>query len=52
MFSVIILFLFVLVTKLNDLDKIRDEFFYPNRFGLIFGLAIVVGLVTGFVLES
>ncbi len=52
MFSVIILFLFVLVTKLNDLDKIRDEFFYPNRFGLIFGLAIVVGLVTGFVLKK
>jgi hypothetical protein len=50
-FSIIILFIFILITGLNDIDKIRDQFFYPYNFGLIFGVAVLVGLLTGFLLK-
>jgi hypothetical protein len=46
-FSAVILFIFTLVTNLSDLDKIRQEFFDPKIFGVLFVITGIIGLGGG-----
>jgi hypothetical protein len=50
-FSVIVLFPFTTITGLTNIDKIRDEFFYPKNFAIIFGLTIAIGIGSGLILR-
>lgn len=49
--SAIILFFFTSLTGLSNIDKIRDEFFYPINFGLLFVLTAIIGLLGGALLR-
>jgi hypothetical protein len=49
-FSAIIIFFFIYITKLDDLDKIREQFFSPDKFSIIFVLAVLIGIIAGLIL--
>lgn len=46
-FSGIILFPFTLITGLTDLDKIREHFFDPVNYSLLFALTAAIGIGFG-----
>jgi Family of unknown function (DUF6338) len=48
-FSTIILFFFVTITQLSDLDKRRQYFFVPINFGILFLLTAGVGVIGGWI---
>ncbi len=50
-FSVVVLFPFTAITGQTNLDKIRDEFFYPTNFMILFGLTIGIGICSGVILR-
>lgn len=48
-FSIVIIFVFTIFTGLTDIDSIRDEFFYPENFAILFGSAIGISLLSGYI---
>ncbi len=46
-FSMLILFLYTSITGFTDIDQIRDNFFNPKYYALLFGLAIACGTIIG-----
>jgi hypothetical protein len=51
-FSLIILFPFTAITGLTDIDKIRDQFFYPQNFAILFGLTLGIGFILGIIFRQ
>jgi hypothetical protein len=50
-FSAVILFFFTLITNLSDLDLIRQQFFYPKNFGVLFVITCIIGLGGGLIFK-
>jgi hypothetical protein len=51
-FSAGILAIFTTITGLTSIDTIRDQFFYPINFVVLFGLTFAAGLIPGMALRQ
>ncbi len=45
--SIVIYLPYTLITGVNNLDAIRESFFFPNNLLLIIGLAMAIGIILG-----
>jgi hypothetical protein len=50
-FSAIVVFVYIIVTKLTDIDAIRDHFFDPLNFGILFVITMLVALISGYLFK-
>lgn len=50
-FSIVIIFGFTIFTGLTDIDSIRDQFFYPINFGILFGSTIGISILSGYIFK-
>lgn len=46
-FSMVILFFYTLITGITNLDVLRDKFFMPENFLVLFGITLAVGFGVG-----
>jgi hypothetical protein len=49
--SVLIYYLFSLVTGIKDIDSLRDKIFFSENLVILFGLSLIFGIVPGLVVK-